>query len=126
MELRKRRPLGRARGCQVALPYPGAEENVAPAGRRAVSSGVARRKAKLTAPRELVSPDLAILVVVLAPGQQAAVACDHDPVVPRRGVFTGSAWRIGQIVAEPVAARAGSPGWYWHASRPGTGGSHWR
>jgi len=37
------------------------EENVVPNGRRAVSRGVARRNAKLTAPRELVTPDLAIL-----------------------------------------------------------------
>jgi hypothetical protein len=54
-------PLDRVWGCQVALPYPEAEENVVPNGRRAVSSGVARRNAKLTAPRELVTPDLAIL-----------------------------------------------------------------
>lgn len=92
-----------------------------PNGRRAVRRGVARRHAKLTARRELVSPDRAILAVDLAPGKQAAVVCDHDLVVLRRRVFTGSAWCIEQIPAEPVAARAGSPGRWWRASRPGTG-----
>ncbi len=114
------------RGCQVALPYPETEENVAPNGRRAVSRGVARRNAKLTALRELVSPDLAILAVDLAPGKQAAVACDHESVVLERRMLTGSAWCIEQILAEPVAARAGFAGWCWRASRPGTGGSRWR
>jgi hypothetical protein len=60
-------------------------------GRRAVRREAARRNAKLTALRELVSPDRAILAVDLAPGKQAAVACDHDSVVPGRRVFTGSA-----------------------------------
>ena len=70
---------------------------------------VARRNAKLTARRELVSPGRAILAVDLAPGAGAAV-CDHDSVVPGRRVFTGSAWCIEQIVAEPAAARAGFAG----------------
>ena len=117
---------GRVRGRQVALPYPGTEENIAPNGRRAVRTGVARRNAKLTAPRELVSPGRAILAVDLAPGKQAAVACDHDSVVLERRVLTGPAWCIEQILAEPVAARAGSPGWCWRASRPGTRGSRGR
>ena len=72
--------------------------------------GTARRNAKLTAPRELVSPGRAILAVDLAPGKQAAVACDHDSVVLERRVLTGPAWCIEQIVAEPVAARAGFAG----------------
>ncbi len=101
---------GRVRGRQVALPYPGTEENVVPNGRRAVRRGVARRNAKLTARRELVSPDRPILAVDLAPGKQATVACDHDSVVLGRRVFTGPAWCIEQIVAEPVAARAGFAG----------------
>ena len=41
----------------------------------------------LTAPRELVSLDLAILAVELASGKPAAVVCDHDSVVRR--VFPG-------------------------------------
>ncbi len=81
-----------------------------PNGRRAVRRGVARRNAKLTARRELVSPDRPILAVDLAPGKQATVACDHDSVVLGRRVFTGPAWCIEQIVAEPVAARAGFAG----------------
>ena len=95
-------------------------------GRRAVRSGVARRNAKLTALRELLSPDLAILALDLAPGKQAAVACDHDSVVLGRPVFTGSPWCIEQILAEPVAARAGFAGRFPRAGRPGTGESHWR
>jgi hypothetical protein len=97
-----------ARG--VALPYPETEENVVPNGRRAVSRGVARRNAKLTAPRELVTPDLAILGGGSCDGKSAAVACDHDSVVLRRRVFTGSAWWIEQILAELVAARPGFAG----------------
>ena len=72
--------------------------------------GVARRNAKLTALRELVTPDRAILAVDLAPGKQAAVACDHDWVVPGRRVFTGSARCSEQIPAGPAAARAGFAG----------------
>jgi transposase len=73
--------------------------------------GQPRRNAKLTALRELVTPDRAILAVDLAPGKQAAVACDHDSVVVLgRRVFTGSAWCIEQIPAEPVAAGAGFAG----------------
>ena len=97
-----------------------------PDGRRAVRSGEVGRNAKLTALRELVSPDLAILAVDLAPAKQAAVACDHDSVVPRRPVFTGSAWCIEQILAEPVAERAGFAGLVLACERPGTGGSRWR
>ncbi len=54
--------------------------------------------------------DLAILAVDLAPGKQAAVARDHHSVVLGRPVFTGSAWCIEQILAEPAAARAGFAG----------------
>ena len=54
--------------------------------------------------------DLAILAVDLAPGKQAAVVCDHDLLVLGRRVFTGSAWCIEQILAEPAAARAGFAG----------------
>src|SRR5258708_20419803 len=61
----------------------------------------------LTAPRELVSLDLAILAVELASGKPAAVVCDHDSVVLG---FPGSAWCIEQILAEPAAARAGFAG----------------
>src|SRR5260221_691424 len=43
VELRKRHPPGRVRGRQVALPYPGTSDNVAPSGRRAVRRGAARR-----------------------------------------------------------------------------------
>src|SRR5258708_31079355 len=50
--------------------------------------------------------DLAILAVDLAPGKQAAVVCDHHSVVLGRPVFTGSAWCIEQILAEPAAAPA--------------------
>jgi hypothetical protein len=88
------------------------EENVVPNGRRAVRSEVVRRLAKLTALRELVSPDLAILAVDLVPGKQAAIVRITTRCC-RGGVC------INQILAEPVAARAGSPGWYWRASRPG-------
>src|SRR5258708_25277412 len=61
----------------------------------------------LTAPRELVSLDLAILAVDLASGKPAAVVCDHDSVVLG---FPGSAWCIEQILAEPAAARAAFAG----------------
>ncbi len=44
----------------------------------------------------------------LASGKPAAVVCDHDSVARR--VFPGSAWCIEQILAEPVAARAGFAG----------------
>jgi len=50
------------------------------------------------------------LAVDLATGKPAAVACDHDSVVLGRRVFTGSTWWIEQILAEPVAARAGFTG----------------
>jgi len=59
----------------------------------------------VTARRELVTPDLAILA---------------------RRVFTGSARCTKQIPAEPADARAGPPGWCWRASRPGTRESRWR
>jgi hypothetical protein len=79
----------------------------------------ARLNAMLTAPRELVSLDLAILAVDLASGKPAAVVRDHDSVVlgfpGRRGALSRS-WRSGRR----------SPGWCWRASRPGTGGSRWR
>ena len=65
---------------------------------------------RLTARRELVSPDRAIPAVDLAPGKQAAVVCEHDSVVPGRRVFTGPAWCIAQIVAGPAAAGAGFAG----------------
>ncbi len=78
-----------------------------PNGRRAARRGVARRNAMLTAPRELVSLDLAILAVDLASGKPAAVVCDHDSVVLG---FPGSAWCIEQILAEPAAARAAFAG----------------
>jgi transposase len=81
-----------------------------PNGRRGPRRGVARRNAKLTALRELVTPDRAILAVDLAPGRPTAVACEHDSVVPGRRVFTGPTWCIEQIVAEPAAARAGFAG----------------
>ena len=61
----------------------------------------------LTAPRELVSLDLAILAVDLASGKPAAVVCDHDSVVLG---FPTSAWCIEQNLAEPAAARAGFAG----------------
>jgi transposase len=91
-------------------PHHETEENVVPNGRRGVRRGVARRKSKLTALRELVTPDRAILAVDLAPGRPTAVVCDHDSVVSGRRVFTGPAWCIEQIVAEPAAARAGFAG----------------
>jgi transposase len=48
--------------------------------------------------------------VDLASGKPAAVVCDHDSVVLGRRVFPGSAWCIEQILAQPVAARAGFAG----------------
>ncbi len=41
------------------------------------SAGGARRNAKLTALRELVSQDRAVLAVDLASKKHAAVVCDH-------------------------------------------------
>jgi transposase len=84
-----------------------------PNGRRAASRGVARRNAKLTALRQLVSQDRAILAVDLASKRQAAVVCDHDSVVLARRMFTGSAWCIGQILAwaNRSLSRRGSLGW---------------
>ncbi len=107
----------------MPFPIPGPRRILRPTAGELSGEGTARRNAKLTAPRELVSPGRAILAVDLAPGKQAAVACDHDSVVLERRVLTGPAWCIEQILAEPVAARAGSPGWCWRASRPGTRGS---
>src|SRR5262249_17162545 len=102
IELRKRHPPRHGAGLPGCPSRSQTEENVVPNGRRGVRSGVVRRLAELTALREVVSPDLAILPVDLAPAKQAAVACVHDSVVLRRPVFTGSAWCLEQI---PRSAR---------------------
>lgn len=76
------------------------------------SRGVARRNAKLRELRRLVARDRAVLAVDLAASKQAAVVVDHDSVVLARRMFTGSAWRISDILAwaEPIAAKAGFAG----------------
>jgi hypothetical protein len=61
-------------------------------GKRAASRAAARRNAKLTALRELVSQDRAILAADLASKRQAEVMCDHDSAVLARRMFTGSGW----------------------------------
>jgi transposase len=81
-----------------------------PNRRRAARGGVARRNAKLTALRELVSPERAILAVDLAPGSRPRSRVITTRWCRGRRVFTGPASCIAQIVAGPAAAGAGFAG----------------
>ena len=77
-----------------------------------LTRGVRRRNERLERLRAVVRPELAIVAIDLASGNQAAVVCDHDSVVLARRMFLGSAWAIDAILdwAQPIARAAGFAG----------------
>jgi hypothetical protein len=74
--------------------------------------------------RGVVARDRAVLAVDLGEDKQAAVLVDHEGRVLARKTVKAKAWQLaGCWNGRPVRRRGrGSPGWWWRASRPGTGG----
>ncbi len=89
-----------------------------------LTRGDRNRNARIAAVRAVVARDRAVLAVDLGEDKQAAVLVDHEGRVLARKTVTVKAHQLGGRWAGRRSGRAGrgSPGWWWRASRPGTGG----
>ena len=69
------------------------------ADRHRMSAGVVRRNERLTALRQMVPLDAAIVAVDLASERQAVVIADHDSRVLERRMVIGSPWKVLTVLA---------------------------
>ena len=71
--------------------------------RRGLSRGDRRRNQRLTALREIVTCETAVISFDLAADKQAVAVCDPDSRVLARRTVTAKAWQLGQAVAWGIA-----------------------
>ena len=89
-----------------------------------LTRGDRNRNRRIAAVREVVRRDRAVLAVDLGEDKQAAVVVDHEGRVLARKMVKAKAHQLGGLLEWAAGGRRGpgSPGWWWRASRPGTGG----
>ena len=89
-----------------------------------LTRGDRNRNRKIAVLREVVRRDRAVLAVDLGEDKQAAALADHEGRVLARKIVKAKAHQLGGLLGWAAGGRLGrgSRGWWWRASRPGTGG----
>ena len=89
-----------------------------------MTRGDRNRNRKIGLLRGVVRRDRAVLAVDLGEDKQAAVLVDHEGRVLARKTVKVKAHQLGGLLEWAAGGRRGrgSAGWWWRASRPGTGG----
>lgn len=77
---------------------PHQEDVVSDRSRRGLSRGDRRRNQRLSALREIVTRETAVISFDLAANKQAVAVCDPDSRVLTRRTITAKAWQLGQAV----------------------------